>query len=249
MNRIFLIFTIFICCSCSSRYITFLDFGPIQVVGSDEEVWLFLEFEQMVYRSNAASDTPKVVPIGRVQEVIVLDKNGLKKQFKISIDNGRTFHPNLSYIFRWLDQFYLYQGQSAFYKRSLYKWKDDHFELLPLVESEAFFTKNVFKNKLEEKMTVTEIESALANLSSDEGWKNIYSRRSCRNGTFKWNNMDIKISGLDVEKTGKIKLNINASYGGNSFSAILEHNKGYKEISADGYEKLRSQERQKGHKK
>ncbi len=147
--------------SCSSearRYHVWFTPGQIQALGNENELWIFLEIDKMAYRPNVRYDTPKIIPIGHFQEVVVLQRDGSRSRFRVSIDNGVTFHPNISLIFRAKGQLYLYMGESMFFKTSLFVWKRDHFELLSLETGDKFLDQYFSKDR---KISLDELKKLL----------------------------------------------------------------------------------------
>lgn len=114
---------------------TWHQLGPIQIVGGPYEAWCFVEVRRMVRRPGVLVE-PKVINLGHSQEVIAFTPDGMKERIAISIQDGVTFHHNIGRVF-WLNEaFYLFQGFSMNVHRSVYRWRGDQFELLPLAESE-----------------------------------------------------------------------------------------------------------------
>lgn len=113
--------------------------GPFQIVaGPDpDEMWCFVQLDRWVRRPGWLVEPPSIT-LGHEQEVIVIAKGEIKKRIKVSIPDGVSFHPNISTIYRLNDEFFLYEKFSMNIHRSIFIWQTDHFELLPLQESEAF---------------------------------------------------------------------------------------------------------------
>jgi hypothetical protein len=158
MIPLLVLVTLSSCSSTDGRYHVWFTPGHIQALGNENELWIFLEIDKMAHRPNVAYDTPKAIPIGHFQEVVVLQRDGSKNHFKVSIDNGVTFHPNLSLIFRAKDQFYLYDGESMFFKSSLFKWDESHFELLALETGNRFLDQYFSKDR---KISLDELKKML----------------------------------------------------------------------------------------
>lgn len=158
--------------SCSSearRYHVWFTPGQIQALGNENELWIFLEIDKMAYRPNVGYDTPKIIPIGHFQEVVVLQRDGSRSRFRVSIDNGVTFHPNISLIFRAKGQLYLYMGESMFFKTSLFVWKRDHFELLSLETGDKFLDQYFSKDR---KISLDELKKLLPLGRAEEIFRN-----------------------------------------------------------------------------
>jgi len=139
----------------------------MQAIGNKNELWLFFEIDQMAYRPNAACDTPKSIPIGHIQDVVILTTDGLKTRLRVPGNNGITFHPNNSHIFGFSDKLYLYSGESASYKDSIFKWENDHFKLLSIEEGDTFISNNIAKDK---KMSLEELKE----ITTDTDAKKVY---------------------------------------------------------------------------
>ncbi len=90
---------------CKDRvYLVNYEPGPIQVLGSDGAVWLFVEIDRMVARPYRAYDAPSRIPIGHWQEVIILTETGEITRTKVQRHgntDGVTFNMRNSSIFRW----------------------------------------------------------------------------------------------------------------------------------------------------
>ena len=215
-------------------------FGPYQVLGNNDELWLFLDFPRMVKRPGSFWDTPRVIPIGRFQEVVVLDDNGLKKRIRVSMKNGVTFHSNISHIFVYNENIFLHMGESMFSLNSIFRWDKDHFELLPFQKLEELVPG--FKN-----MKSYKIDQQLDQYTNRYGWKYIYDTNSIES-FIKWKKWQITIDafykGNDMEVTI-----IMTSQRKKNNPIILSYEKDYKIFNRKEYKKLMSEKHQEGHEK
>lgn len=124
------------CAGIGGRYYTRYRAGPMQILAGPEEVWCFIQVDRWVRRPGLIVE-PKNIAQGHLQYVVALNEEGVKRRTSVSIPNGIDFHPNLSFIFHGNGDTLLYEGDSMGTYRSVYRWRGDHFELLPLTLSES----------------------------------------------------------------------------------------------------------------
>jgi hypothetical protein len=175
-----------------------LALGPIQVIVGPEEAWCFVEIDRVVHRPGPLVEPPNIT-MGHVQELIIFTPQGIKRRIPISIHNGVTFHPNISYIFCLDGEFYLYEGFSMLTQRSVYKWQDDHFELLPLAESEALLKAEQLDNQ-----DPAEIEQ----VPRSNGWHRAFHDRGWffEPARFEWAGRSFEIAKIDEEKLVRLEV-------------------------------------------
>src|SRR5690606_18679903 len=119
--------------------------GPIQAIGSSNELRLFLEVDRLVDSGLRHSDAPGRRPIGHKQELLIISSTGKASRHVLpnSEDgsSGRTFHPNNCAIF-WADgTFYLLSFRSRDYKPTLFEWNGVRFSRCSELESTRLLTK------------------------------------------------------------------------------------------------------------
>lgn len=191
--------------ACESSYVTWYSAGPIQVLGDESELWLFLEFDRLVHREEKLYDAPGTYPVGHFQEILVFNQAGLKDRIRIgSQDNidGVTFHPNITNIFRYDSDFYLYYGRSRDREESLFKWSKVAKRFLLLSVNDASV---VFK-EFPSSGDYGEIEEGLNKLSVMYGWNTQYADRGISDNRFSWNGNNFIITLLDKDHTFEIKI-------------------------------------------
>lgn len=166
--------------------------GPVQVLGGPDEVWVFAEKDVMIANPSYLA-SPTYVNIGHYQTVVVFDAKGEKKSFVIS--NGPSFHPNFGPIFRRADGFYLVHGESMGQYRSVFRWSKDHFELLPIEESENWLKQNNL-----DATRLPEFDPAIDQITVRNGWKHLLGeafRGSVEDEGLSWNGMRLKCEVVD----------------------------------------------------
>lgn len=218
--------------SCRNEYTTWYSTGPIQVIGSNSEVWLFLEFDRIVSTGRRGYDYPTAYPIGHFQDVLVIDRNGLKNKMRIAdIDNtnGVTFHPNITRIFRLNDNFYLYSGPSMLYQESLFEWNEsqERFSLLEIQEASAVL------NELPSRYTVRDSFDAVDSESEASGWDVLYRDSAIAEGKFTWNGVEFYIAAISTEH--QINVEIRNS---ENLSLMLEYERAFEKITKEMFENL-----------
>lgn len=121
------------------EYWKYSTLGSIQVLAGPQEMWVFYETDHRVTRSCTICSHPART-VGHSQHVLTINENGLVSHDEVPLEYGISFHPNLSTIFEKQGEIYLCSGQSASYRRSVFRWTGRQFELLPLQESESLLT-------------------------------------------------------------------------------------------------------------
>ena len=189
----------------SGTHTSYFTTGPIQVIGNKNELWMFLEFPRIVHhpRSSCSWDVPSVYPEGHFQEVLVFDRKGLKNRTRVSVDNGVSFHPNLSDIYIDHNRIYLHKGPSMNYKRSIFKWRDNHFQLLPFAVSEQYFERMGMKEN--NKESFRKAFTAFDELTVRSGWENIFESTYAVDSAFEWGDYEIRI---DEAESNEVKFEL-----------------------------------------
>lgn len=208
---LFLFIALFCCKAGDEKILSWYGAGPIQVFGNKNELWIFLEFERRVRREGSACtyfDHPRVYPHGNFQEIIILNKQGLKKRIRIAKKDGKegvTFNFMISLIFEYDGEIYLYNGPSMSYRQSLFKFNehDKRFDLLPVEKGDAIITKITAGSSWSDK------GRAIYELSKTRSWRYYYSDRWIGDDTFTWQGMQFEISTFDDDPYFNIKIAIN----------------------------------------
>jgi hypothetical protein len=154
----------------SDPYRTWVQPGLVQAFAGRNEVWLFVDMERWVHIPGRFVSAPNR-PVSSVQQVIVVDRNGVKRRISVSVPYGDIFH--------FKDRFFLYQGPSATTDRCVFEWDEDHFELLPRDGSEALL----------EAGGLREVRAGgLEQLTNADGWNRLLRERwgSPARTTFEW---------------------------------------------------------------
>jgi len=212
LTKIFILLVLFIpFFSCGNEKImSWYAPGPIQVFGNKQEVWLFLEFERRVRRGGPACayyDHPRVYPVGHFQEIIILNKQGLKKRIRIAKNDnkeGVTFNFMISLIFEHNGDIYLYDGPSMNYRESLFKFNEHskRFDLLPVEEGDTMLNK-LFPGSAHDR------SKKIYESSKTGSWRFYYSDRYVGDNSFTWQGIQFKISAFDDDPYFNIKIAIN----------------------------------------
>ena len=157
--------------------------SAVQILAGPDEMWFFIEVGHVVGRSDLLA-SPRSWMLDHHQEVLVVSESGAIRRIPISVPEGMTrgvmFHPNISHIFRIGNDTYLFEDFSMNTHRSLYQWRNNHFALLPLDESESLLKKHSLNIVGPDDDTVNENQLA-------EGWSNVFKDTGYLfESTFKW---------------------------------------------------------------
>ncbi|HWQ92238.1 MAG TPA: hypothetical protein VN673_11245 [Clostridia bacterium] len=184
---------VLICCSVFSvgckdhAYIVDYEPGPIQVIGFDREVWLFVEVDRMVERPYGACDAPSRIPVGHWQEVIAIKETGEVTRTKVrrhDNSDGVTFNKNISSILRLGDRIMLYKSESAQRAPTVYEWTGQEFLRLSREANARFLIENGLEGY---KSAMTQLD----NWSQSGGWRVIHSELSVRDDSYSWGKLTI----------------------------------------------------------
>lgn len=173
--------------------------GPVQVLGGPDEVWVFAEKDVMITNPSFLA-SPTYVNIGHYQTVVVFDAKGEKQRFSIS--KGPSFQPNFGPIFRQADGFYLIHGESMGQYRSMFRWSNNHFDLMPLEESESWLKEMGLGS-----VRLPEFDPAIDQITEANGWKHLLRdafEGSVEGEEFTWNGMQLACEVSDKGKRFRI---------------------------------------------
>lgn len=193
----YLIFAIGACCllaSCKPRtYRAYNTFGPIQAIGSQEKLYVFLEIDRIVSSGKTYYDAPGAYPVGHKQELLIFDQNGLSERIPIKTNNnvdGVSFHPNLMTLFAYDEKIFGFSGESYGHKDSVFLWDSEKskFVLLTFEEGQALL------NKFSVNGSVPSRADMLRKVSLNSGWNFHYENSSLEKEELKWNENLIHIS-------------------------------------------------------
>ena len=213
--KIYILLILFIalfCCKAGDeKILSWYGAGPIEVFANKDEAWFFLEFERRVEREGSACtyyDHPRVYPVGHFQEVIIVNKQGLKKRIRIAKKDGKegvTFNANISTIFEYNGNIYLYSGPSMSYRESLFKFNehDKRFDLLPIEKGDTILNKIcpscLWRDRLEK----------IYEIRKKGTFKHYYSDLWIGHDSFTWQGIKFEISTFDDDPYFNIKIAIN----------------------------------------
>jgi hypothetical protein len=205
------LFVLFFSCGGNEEVVSWYGPGPIQVFGNKHEVWLFLEFERRVKMEGPACayyDTPRVYSHGHFQEIIIVNKQGLKKRIRIAKKDGKegvSFNSLNSQIFEYNGNIYLYSVPSMYYRESLFKFDehDKRFDLLRVEEGD------IILNKISPSTLWSDRVKKIYEIREKGTFKRYYSDRWIGDDTFTWQGMQFEISTFDDKPYFKVKIAIN----------------------------------------
>ena len=222
-------------------YETWQSIGPVQVLGGPDEVWVFAERSITVRLPGRLVEAP-VRTAGHDQEVVVFDGAGEKLRIKIP-GTGPTFHPNLGRILRRADDFYLVHEESLNYYASVFRWSKDHFDLLPLPESEKWLKETGLAEARSE-----EVHDRFDRITKESGWKHLYHSQSLYNTEpFTWGLLQLK---FDFEEGPPLTLYriLSVEQGRRLMVTVLSFDPARRQIGRGEYAAI-SQFREPGHRK
>ena len=197
MNKVYNIFVLTVimvfATSCNERIFIYYHPGPFQVLGNDKELYFFLDINRIAKRGYSVSDAPTTYPVGHIQDILVINKDGLLKKIHVNIDQakGITFHPNNTRIFRYDNQLYVYSGEAQTSYDSIFKWNEQkqQFIILPLKKTNALLQ----KFGISKSLNFGERQDVVFDLSKKSGWDFYFSQTAMNDDNFKWNGLDISV--------------------------------------------------------
>jgi len=212
------IFVIFIT-GCDEKIFVYYYPGSFQAIGDKNKLYIFLQIDRIVKRGYSVSDAPTKYRCGHRQLIIVVDR---QKGFLETIElhksennkDGVTFHPNISFIFRYNNNFYILKGGSKNYYRSLFKWniKDKRFILLPRDNGNKILKLIGIK----ENDTYGDVEDKLKSCSLKEGWNFYHSKIQIEDEStltdkdkLKWENLELTVSMIKRKNDFDLKIQSN----------------------------------------
>lgn len=162
-----------LCCGLTSAWssgigqtiTTWEQLNSVQVIAGPGEMWLFLEVDRMVHLPGALVSAP-VRSVGHRQAVAVVQANGQARRVVVAQDNGASIHSNLGHIFHQGDRVYLLADASMGTRRSVFLWRGDRFELMPMAEGDGFLRANALSD-----LSAAQINPGLDALTASSGWQ------------------------------------------------------------------------------
>jgi hypothetical protein len=233
-----LFIALFCCRAGDEKVMSWYGPGPIQVFGNKHEVWIFLEFERLIGWDRPACDAPRVYPVGHFQEIIIVNKQGLKKRIRIAKKDGKegvTFNFMISRIFEHDGEIYLYKRLSRNYRESLFKFNehDKRFDLLPVEEGDTIIS------------TITSGSSwsdngrAIYELSKTGSWRYYYSDRWIGDDSFTWQGIQFEISTFDDDPYFNIKIAINKP--NKNYPVVLTYLQEVRTLTIEEYDNIKEE--------
>ncbi len=241
-NRFFSIRTVTVVCAVIffgtavgvfETYRTRQTTGPIQVLASSDQMFVFLEVRRIVHYPGWLR-SPNIYCHSHEQFYFVVSETGIEKQTQISRENGVTFHPNLSHIFSHKRQLHLFQSRSKNYLPSVYRWAEDEFVLLPQQQGGEILNARGLKNSnpLEE----------LQHLYHDRGWA------FGKPHIFEWNHQVFEI--VEDEQPDETLVKLVCQQADQSWSkTLVRYDNRKTNISGNKLRELKKRPRQNGHRK
>lgn len=197
----------------ADAYDTWEECGPVQVIAGTDAVWVFVEVEQLVHLPGLFVSAPNRVIANR-QVVLIADRSGRVNRIPVSIRNGATFHPNCSRLFVHDGRPHLLLSASATNQRSVFRWNSDHFELLPLNESEQLMRQTPLRDGK---------EFGAPKWAGDDGWSRLLAgrdpffflenleekhERGLTKPTFKWDEKEFELVVKDDAENSELCLRV-----------------------------------------
>jgi hypothetical protein len=215
--------------------------GPIEVFGNKHEVWFFLEFERRVRREGPACayyDHPRVYPVGHFQEIIIVNRQGLKKRIRIEKKDGKegvTFNFMISQIFKYKGNIYLFKSPSMNYRQSLFKFNehDKRFDLLPVEEGD------VILKKITPSSLWSEINRAIIEINKTGSWRYYYGDRWIGDDSFTWQGIQFKITTSDNDPYFKVKIAINKP--NKNYPVVLSYLQEIRPLTIQEYDNIKEE--------
>ncbi|MBM81705.1 MAG: hypothetical protein CMJ78_14085 [Planctomycetaceae bacterium] len=106
--------------------------GLTQVVEWNDELWCFVQINQMVLKPGKLS-SPNSYAIGYRHEVVVFNSEGVSRRIR-NVSIRKSIHPYIHAIRSYEDGLYTIQQKEWDSAPRVYIWNDDHFEPAPRQE-------------------------------------------------------------------------------------------------------------------
>lgn len=147
--------------------------GPICILTSQDEMWIFIEIDWVVrFRHPLAS--PSALTIAHEQYVLRRSREGWKIPVKIDPEFTQTLNPNLSRIMESQDKMYLISEGKDRELPNVSVWDGDRFIQLSIKESTTIITRISYKEHTSLLNNVTNINAE----TERSGWRVAYLDRN-----------------------------------------------------------------------
>ena len=182
------------------------DVGPVQVVANDEELWVFVQIDHWKHLPGKLVSAPSRTT-GHYQKVIQIDREGVVQETRVTPDDGPSFHPNRGDIFRFENDFLLFEGPSSGIPANLYRWQENHFQQLSADETVALLKAlglETSNNRL-----------AAEEYPSTEGWQRLAkdSQRWFSPIQFNWSEVAFSLSYTEGSVPNELQLHATTENG------------------------------------
>ncbi len=234
------------CIGCTEKFCSWYSNGPIQVIGGNDQLWLFIEIDRMVGRSYKTYDAPSVYPVGHIQDILVISKSGeISRKIRVNtVDNrdGATFHPNNSHVFIGGNQeIYLYEFASSDNQGSLFLWKESIKRfVLSTNEDGQKYLKGIHAEFF--NLNAWDQTRQLDLVSKKNGWGPVYADTSIRDDKFTWNGIAFKISCVGEKDKDYFEIKIESDKPMKDFPIVLRYDRDKKFFDYNGYKNLSDEE-------
>ena len=220
------------------QYRSWHKLSAIQLLGNSKEAWVFLERDVVVEHPSWGRHRRRTM--AQKQDVIIITTTGLKKTISVPESRGPTFHRSISRVIRQEDRFYLLRDPSKYWYGSLFEWQEDHFELLPLKDYDAFLSAQALDNVIGPVF-----EPALDRLTEKNGWKHLGAGVDLFRGHpfhFTWNARPFEITVELEPPLTRVRLN-SIDPGQEWHTVLLEFDAAPKTITQAEYYELWNREK------
>ena len=185
---------------------TWEDVGPIQIIASEKEIWMFLQVDQWKHIPGKLVSAPSRTT-GHHQVCVILSDSGVKRTVRVVPDDGPSFSPNLGDIFRVGNNVFLFRGQSLNHPTTLYRWEKDHFQQLLPHE----MRQNLRELGLDKKNNPLKDDE----LPMSQNWSRLVNVRDMQLGPveFGWNGSTYTLRKKTTESLSELQMHCTAKNG------------------------------------
>jgi hypothetical protein len=241
MFMLLVLFMLFFSCrSGDEKFISWYSPGPVEVFGNKHEAWIFLEFKRKVKLGGpaCACDTPRVYSHGHFQEIIIVNKQGLKERIRMAKKDGKegvTFNANISRIFEYNGKIYLYTMPSYYHRESLFEFNkhDKRFDLLSIEKGDTILNKMcpscLWRDRLEK----------IYEIRRRGTFKHYYSDLWIGDDSFAWQGIQFEISTFDDKPYFKVKITINKT--NKNYPIVLTYLQEVRTLTIEEYDNIKEE--------
>jgi hypothetical protein len=149
-------------------YHVYYDFGPLQVVGGEDEMWMFLQLDRNVRRPWHFEH--KGIAISGLQEVFVFTRQGDLARRTGLATKEHTLHPNVSRVFRKSDGFFICSVRGTPPSPIIHRWQEKRFRALSLEQTEQLLRGSGIS-----RVPHHEVHAFLDGLTRESGWRHLHA--------------------------------------------------------------------------